>query len=225
MGDFAMRAIKLLCCVAVLGIGAVAHTKVVTRNPLDYAVGADVSTAFTSLVLTRLANRAGTVGYAPILAGAVVGRCTAYGVCPIVNPFGTIGGGTYLLQQYRNCYNANRRGVASLDCREPYSALQVVFLVPTDFVEFQLTWLGDPPALLAYDAAGNEILTCLPSGATGTPAGGLTSFRELSTGAYLGTIRIRASAGRVTKVVVGSYIGSAQVTSLQYSLNPVPCLP
>lgn len=220
-----MRVIKLLCLVAAAGISAVASAKVVTRNPLDYAVGADVSTAFTSLVLTRLANRAGTTGYAPMLESARVGRCTGYGVCPIINPLGTMGGGTYLLQQYRNCYNANRRGVASIDCREPYSALQVVFLQPTDFVEFQLTWYGDPPALLAYDASGNEIQTCLPSGATGSPAGCLTSFRELSTGAHLGTIRVRATPGRMTKVVVGSYIGSAQVTSLQYTLNPALCLP
>lgn len=216
-----MRTIKLLCCVAAVGLGATSHAAVVTRNPLDYAIGANVSTAFSGVTLTRLANASGTVGYAPMLDPAIVGRCTTYGACPIFGTVGTIGGVLWGMSEYRNCYNANRAGHSSIDCGAPWAVLQATFATPTDFVEFELTWYADPPMLLAYDAAGNEIASCLPFSTSGC----LTTHTFTPGYEQIGKIRLTSSTGRIAKVVVGSFGASSRLYSMQYTHLKAPKCP
>ena len=153
-----------------------------------------------------------------MLEPALIGRCTFYGVCPTISPYGTIGGNTANVSEYRNCYNANYVGSTSIDCGYAWVALQAAFSAPVDFVEFELTWYIDPPILLAYNAAGAEILNCRPGWVT-TSTSCFSPHVDVSH-SWLGTIRVRAKKPIIAKVVVGSEAGSAYVTNMQYNVVP-----
>jgi len=216
-----MRNTRLLALAAALAMASVATAAVVTRNPLDYATGTDVSAAFPGVRLARIVNAPGIDFYGPIVQPAFIGRCTDYGVCPLLVSLGTIGGNVYNLQQYRNCYNSSRPVILPHpDCRRNFAVLQATFEKPPDFVEFELTWLSDPPGLVAYNAAGDEILTCLP-GPPVAPAGCVTIRTLLPRREGFGTIRLTTQRTDIARVVVAGYIGTGRVTFMQYS-RPVP---
>jgi len=216
-----MRSSRLLGLVAALAMSSVVTAAVLTRDPLNYATGTDVSATFPGVQLRRVVNVPGIWVFAPTYEPALIGRCTTYGACPVLGPLGTIGGNVFNLQQYRNCYNADRLGLTSSDCNRPFEVLEASFSSPVDFVEFELTWLSDYPGMIAYNAAGDEIMTCVPT----LPLPGCITARSLTPGHEgFGTVRLAPKTSSIERVVVAGYIGTGRISLMQYTRPSPPAL-
>lgn len=216
-----MKSLRLLS-VVMAGMTVAAQAAVVTRNPLDYPVGADVSTAWPGVRLTLLSTGVGTT-YAPNMSPAIVGTCN-YGACPVSSPLNNVAGSLSYLSRYQTCYNQTRAGFWSSDCTRYFRVLEAVFSNPTDFVEFNTAWNMDAPGIIAYDAAGNEIQSCMPGFPVGATTGCLTSI-EYSPGTHIGVIRVATSSPVIARVVIGSPWGNAEALSMQYTMKPKSCNP
>ena len=69
--------------------------------------------------------------------------------------------------------------------------------------------------LIAYNAAGDEILVCGPFG-----AGSCTTQIRLSpSGDWIGSTRVTSTTKNIARVVVGSYSASAALYGLQYNYD------
>jgi hypothetical protein len=217
-----MRSSRLLSLVAVLALSSVVSAAVLTHDPLKYATGTDVSATFPGVQLRRVVNVPNIWVFAPTYEPALIGRCTSYGACPVLGPLGTIGDNVYNVQQYRNCYNADRLGMTSPDCNRPFAVLEARFSSPVDFVEFELTWLSDYPGMVAYNDAGDEIMACVPT----LPLPGCFTARSLTPGHEgFGTVRLAPKASLIDRVVVGGYLGTGRISLMQYTKPSRPALP
>jgi hypothetical protein len=216
--ELPMRIIKLFLC-ASLFAAVTAGAATLTKNPRSYAVGADISGAFTGVTLTRLVNLSGTVGYAPTQNPVIVGNC-GYAACLLFDNAHTIGPNTYEAVDHRVCYNANQAGFSVPECGSPYALLQVTFATPTDFVEFHWTALSDPPLMTAYNAAGAEISVCQPFGGNSC----ITTHTFSPGGEKMGTIRISTKSTAIKKVVVGSSGAATRLYMMQYNVPAPPCV-
>lgn len=209
-----MKLFKLLS-VVIAGMTATASAEVVTHNPLDYPVGTDISAAWPGVTLTLLTSGAG-ITYAPRMSPAIVGACS-YGACASSSPLNNVSGQLYYLWRYRTCYNATRAGFRSSSCGYPWGVLEAVFSNPTDFVEFNTAWNFDAPAIIAYDAAGNEIQVCMPGFTVGSTTGCLTAVEFQSGTEHFGVIRVATSSAIIARVVIGAPWGNSEVLSMQYT--------
>lgn len=216
-----MRAFKLLLLAAAAGCAATANAVTITRDAAAFAVGADVTTAWPGVTLTRLRNVPGATTYAPTVSPAIIMQCTTFGACPVTGTLRTIGDRAFNAFHYRDCYNANQIGLPSGECGRPFDVLSAQFAAPTDFVEFTATWGFDAPMMIAYDSAGNQIAQCVTS-----PPGGCTSVISFtSSGRGFGTIRIATSSAVIARVVVGTPSGSSMITAIQYNIRNRDCPP
>lgn len=217
-----MKALKLLLLAGAACCAAAANAATITRDANAYALGADVTTAFPGVTLTRLRNVPGATTYAPIVSPVIIMQCTTFGACPTIGPQRTFGDRAYNIFHYRSCYDANQMGNPSTECGRPFDVLSAEFAVPTDFVEFTTTWGFDAPMMIAYDAAGNQIAQCFMGG----PPGGCSSSVNFGVHYYgYGTIRISASSSVIARVVVGTPSGSSMVIAMQYNTRNRDCLP
>jgi len=191
----------LLSCNAALGLATAAQAEVVTATQASYPSGSNVSNAFPGVALRKLRQLSGTT-YSPTVLAVIKGTCN-YGGCTAMSSVSAMGGNSYLASEWHDCFNGVPWGCAG------YEVFQATFVNPTDFVEFEFSWLIDPPTLYAYDAAGNEIASC---------AAGCTITRQiLSSGEYVGTIRMSSTTANIKRVVTGSAAGSSRVIGLQYN--------
>jgi hypothetical protein len=202
-----MQIVKLAAVAATLALGAAAHAGTVTRDAAPFAVGADVTTAFSGVTLTRQKY---TAGGALLVSPVIVENCTTFGICSLTGPLKAFGGTAYNLAHFRDCYNAALSGIVSSQCAIPHNVLSAEFNSPTDFVEFSATWGFDAPVMIAYDAAGNQLAQCF----SGTCIGSINIPVEN----HLGTIRITSSMPNIKRVIVGAFSGSSQLTSIQYNM-------
>jgi hypothetical protein len=207
-----MRSIKLLTCVSILA-ATTAGAATLTKNPRAYAVGTDISNAYTGVTLTWLDNVPGTVGYAPTQNPVIVGIC-AHAACLLFDNAHTIGGNTYEAMDHRSCYNANQLGMSVPECGSSYELLQATFDEPTDFVEFHWTALQDPPLMTAYNAAGAEISVCQPLGGNSC----ITTHKFSPGGEKMGTIRISLRTATIKKIVVGSFGAGTRLYMMQFNV-------
>lgn len=201
-----MQIVKLAATVAALALGSVVHAGTVTRDAAPYAVGADVTTAFSGVTLTRQKY---LPGGALVVSPVIIADCTTFGICSLAGPLKAFGGTAYNLAHFRDCYNAALIGIVSSQCAIPHNVLSAEFNAPTDFVEFTATWGYDAPVMIAYDAAGNQLAQCF----SGTCIGSI----HIPTQNHLGTIRITSSVPNIKRVIVGAFSGSSQITGIQYN--------
>jgi hypothetical protein len=214
-----MRSIKLLAIVSVLA-ASTAGAATITRNPRDFAIGTDVSSAFPGVTLTKLTSVPGATTYAPTLSPVTITNCAGYAACALFGSAYALSGNLHGASEHRNCYNANMAGFSSLHCGEPWAVLQATFDTPTDFVQFHWTSLSDPPLMTAYDEAGNEILAC---GAYG-PASCMTTHQFSPGFELMGTIRLTSGSTKIKRVVIGSFAASTRLYMMQYDVTkPVTC--
>jgi len=212
-----METRKFLLCVVAASLAAAAHAEIVTPNLAGARVNSNVSNAFPGLALRKLIGPNGAMNYAGTTENSVYrSPCTTYAACGYLSPAYSIGGNLFSAMDYRDCYDNSLNGNPN-SCFYPFEVLQATFANPTDFVEFQFTWQSDPPAIFGYDAAGNEILACLPGGATGSPAGCMTSFQLSPGGDFIGTIRLTSPTAVIKRVVAGSAQGASRIIGLQYN--------
>jgi hypothetical protein len=220
---------------ALLGAGAMVPcgaANIVTVDPVDHAVGADITNAYPGVILQRIRNTPGTIVYTPIYSPALVGDCAGYGPCPEFDPLKTVAGAMANGNTAVGCYNVTRLGGTTSQCGQTWSMLELTFPNGTDYVQVESIWTADPPAIFAYDAAGNQIVSCLPAGssnsgpAPGSPANCLVSQIFSPGGDVRGVINVQAGSPVIRRVVVGSYAGASRSVGIQYNLvrRQLPCL-
>ncbi len=220
---------------ALLGAGSMlpaGATNIITIDPVDHAVGADISTAYPGLILQRIQNTPGTITYTPIYSPALVGDCAGYGPCPEFSPLKTVGGAMANGNTALGCYNTTQLGGTTAQCGTTWAMLELTFPYGTDFVQVESIWTADPPAIVAYDAAGNQVVSCFPGGsgnagpAPGSPANCLVSQQFSSGGDVRGVIHVQSASAVIRRVVVGSNAGASRNVGIQYNwINPrkPPC--
>ena len=201
---------KFLFCVAAFGLATAANAEVVTANLAAYSNGTNISNAFPGVALRKLRQLTGTT-YSPTLLSVLKGTCN-YGGCTSMSAVSSMGGNAYLAGEYHDCLNGSPWACSG------YEVLQATFTNPTNFVEFEFSWIVDPPVIYGYDAAGNEIASCLAlGGPSSIPAGCALSYSVSPGGEGIGTIRLSSLTNNIKRVVTGSNAGSSRVTGLQYN--------
>jgi hypothetical protein len=204
---------KLLAALAALAVGSMAHAGTVSRAAASHAVGADVTTAYSGVTVTRQRY---TAGGGLLIEPTIISSCTTFGACALTAPMNTYGTNAHNLFGFRDCYNGLRLGFVSSQCRSPNEVLSIEFNTPTDFVEIEAVWSYDAPGLIAYDAAGNQLSQCL-----GAPCLSTVSF---SSGEHLGVIRATAVSPVIKRVVFATPSGGSRARTIQYNTPSRWCL-
>ena len=203
---------KLSWCIATLALASAANAEVYTANLSIIAPGTNVSTAFPGVTLRRLIGPSGATTWSPVSLPAVLATCT-YGACPELSPALQIGGQLTNGMEARRCYAGS-----TIACADGFQVLQATFTNPTDFVEFQYTAIIDPSLLVGYDAAGNEIVTCIITSVNSSTANGCAGGYLVSPGGELfGTIRLTSPTANIKRVITASALGASRTIGLQYN--------
>jgi hypothetical protein len=177
---------------ALVSSAAVAGTT--TRKAAALPIGTDVSNAYPGVTLSRHDYSEG-LGHSvwPIK----VKTCN-WGDCSIAGPVHTYAMDFYKLNSFVECLELMKtEPPESTKCTGFFSVFNIQFASPTDFVEVEAHWRGDPPVMVAYDEADNLIAECR------APASCLTVV-PLGITEHIGAIRITTTNRNIKRVVFGS---------------------
>jgi hypothetical protein len=202
-------------------IGAPAGAALITIDAASFAPGTDLSTAFPGVTLNLIRNDPASPNiYAPVRSPVLVTPC-GFEACTDWGETSGLGSPVINGMDWDDCYDRGLNGLASLSCNLTWQVLEVAFSEEVAQISIDSVWTIDPPSMVAVDAAGNQVLSCISSGpgnpipTAGSPPGCL-SWMHSDT--FRGTATLDTAGLGITAVYFGSWAGFGVVNSISYSV-------
>lgn len=205
-------------------LGAPASAAIITIDPATLAPGTDVSTAFPGVTLNLLRNDpAAGNNYSPIRSPVLVTPCAA----EACTDWGeTLALGTPVINGmvWSECHDAALNGLPSFSCSETWQVMEVVFNEAVTSLSIDSVWTIDPPSMVALDAVGNEVVSCMsggpgnPNPTAASPPGCLSWMQLGPFDTFRGTTTLDTGGLGITSVYFASWAGFGSVSSLSYSV-------
>lgn len=193
---------------AVFAVSATpAQAALITVNANDFALGTDISDLFPNLSMSLITqittpDRTYNPRIDPVVIGSDYHSETANSLML---------GSTSMAQEVIGCMT---RSYASSFCVQGSwgTVLELRFDAPVDFVQVGGAWLSDPPMMVAFNSAGEQISLCGP-----LDRGCAQTVRDEFYN-FTGTTTIAREQGDIARVVYGSAIGRGAAVSVVYQV-------
>lgn len=214
-----MRTLLVLVCLA---IAAPANANFITIDPNAFPLGADLTHAFEGVTVSRLIN--GTTS-PPYVFDPIASPVAVAGPHLFEYTSRTIGGRSYMLQEYEEC----RTGISMGGCPH-FSVLEFLFDTPTNYFQIASVSLQDPAGIIAYDALGNRLtpwqslIWDVGTTTLNTATGSLSRSIEMihPWGPHQSNIVLTSSEPNIARVVYGGIAGTTAPIGASYEKVPEP---
>jgi hypothetical protein len=186
-------------------VAPVAHADVITFNANNHAVGTDVSNSLEYASLRSLQHRMGSNAYDPIASSVFISDSPNWGDRLGTRTLGLAGD----IGDFTTCYERGQ-----CEDRNRWSAQELRFDTPTNFVQLAGVFSLDPMVMYAYDTAGNRVATCLSGSCMQVLTTGTRGMMQLT---------LQRDQRDIARVVFGGWLGHVEATQISYRV-PEPSL-